>query len=228
MLEHYHNPPKDEAISVEVRIEQYLDALCEQLSGTLAEEQRREYRAEMREHLEAMIEAHQALGASQAKAVERALEQFGNAQRVAIAWEDVVELPERVSLRQALRTPVRWFGKTMLVWMTLFLMMVLFQPVLPYGFRDIAVLFWLFGMPLVAGWGTGLTTRGRPIVGTMLALCPLHLMLALFYWISAPLLREDALMITGMQFVSWSLVGATTAWLTHKERRRKWRKRKSV
>jgi hypothetical protein len=225
MLEHYHCPPKGEAVSADTQIERYLDTLCTRLSGTLTEEQRREYRAEMQEHLDAMIEAHRELGASETEAVERALQQFGNAQRVATAWENSVELPPKVSLRQALRAPFRCFGGMMLVWMTAFQILLHMETRLPPGVMELALTLWLVGMPVLAGSATGLLTRGRPILGTLLVMPPLHLALMLFYWLTVPQWHEGIIQSVWMQFTSWSLTGVTAAWMVYTHRKRKRRRK---
>jgi hypothetical protein len=223
MLEHEQSPPKAEAVvamDVDTRVAAYLDTLCAPLAETLAEEQRRAYRAEMEEHLEAMIEAHQELGATREEAVARALKQFGNAQRVASVWEQTVESPRPVSLRQALRTPFRCFGGMMLLWIALFFLCVLYPIHFPQPWMDIAILIWMIGMPMAAGIGTGWTTRGRPILGTLLTLPMLHLALALVYWFMVPIdSHPGAMKSVWLQLISWSVTGASAAGLAYRMKR---------
>jgi hypothetical protein len=186
MAEHNFLKQESEGNSGEARIEAYLNTLSGKLEGTLTEEQRQSYQAEMREHLDAMIEAHEELGASPEEAVNFALNQFGDTRRIAGAW-DHVESPLRpVSLREALRTPFRWFGGMMLVWMAAFFILVRFWTTRPVGLIELALTLWLVGMPVLAGSGVGLTTRGRPILGTLLVMPPLHMALALFYYLIEP------------------------------------------
>jgi HAAS len=64
----------------------YLDRVGASLAGLLPEERRAELRAELRDHLEALIAAHEELGASPEEAVTAALRQFGGADDLARAW----------------------------------------------------------------------------------------------------------------------------------------------
>jgi hypothetical protein len=223
MLEHNPFPPKAEETTgnistIETRVETYLDTLCAKLSETLTEEQRQAYRAEIREHLETMIEAHEELGALPEEAVERALQQFGDTRRIAGAWEQVAEPYRSVSLREALRAPGCWFGGAMFVWIAAFLIMTrIWNRFLPSE-TEWALMLWLIGLPVLAGYGAGLTTRGRPVLGTLLVLPPLHLALALCYWLQ-PYRPDGLLPSVLLQLTSWSLFGASAAGITHKIRR---------
>lgn len=231
MLEHELSPPKVEAaaaIDVELHVETYLDTLCAPLAETLTEERRQGYRAEMQEHLEAMIEAHQELGATREEAITLTLKQFGNAQRVASVWEETVESPRPVSLREALRAPFRCFGKMMLLWVALFFVCITYPILFAPPWMDIAILVWMIGMPLTAGIGTGWRTRGRPILGTLLTLPLLHLALGLLYWFTVPVdSHEGAIKSVMLQMVSWSVTGAGSAWLAYRMKRQL-RRRRSV
>lgn len=75
------DPPREKP-----QLELYLDRFCAPLVRTVPAEPLRELRAEVRCHLEALVDAHVELGASRDEAVEAALRQFGKPQTIGRQW----------------------------------------------------------------------------------------------------------------------------------------------
>jgi hypothetical protein len=71
------------------RIEEYLDRIDAPLIGHVPRARRLELRAELALHLDALVEAHQELGATPDEAVTDALRQFGDPLHVGQEWRQV-------------------------------------------------------------------------------------------------------------------------------------------
>lgn len=80
------SPDLPEAPAVDQRIAAYLDQVCRSLSRAVPTAQRAEVCAEWGSHLQALTEAYNEAGYS--NAVERALTRFGEPRRLARAWQE--------------------------------------------------------------------------------------------------------------------------------------------
>src|SRR5580658_1397428 len=79
--------PQDSSDSItNPRVEAYLDSVSPVIASGLDEAHNREARAEMRTHIESLVEAYVELGDSHEQAVEHALEQFGKSHTIRREW----------------------------------------------------------------------------------------------------------------------------------------------
>jgi len=83
-------PPIEEQAALteteQARLEDFLDAVCAPLIGKIPYAARLERRAEVRQHLDALVQAYLELGDTPEKAVAQALAKFGAPERLAWQW----------------------------------------------------------------------------------------------------------------------------------------------
>lgn len=160
------------------RIEDYLDRVCAPLVGRLPYQRRQELRAEMRDHLAALVLAHRELGADAESAGALALAQFGPPRHVA-----------RELAHACLAPTSPWSGS----WVPAFGIAVAAFAVALHFMSPSLDWAWMVGwdrialdprliahgpvleVPMVAGLLVGLLAPGRRVLGTFLALSLLSL-----------------------------------------------------
>jgi hypothetical protein len=164
--------PLADAEGPEGLIEEYLDRVCARLVDDVPRERRLELRAELKAHLEALVDAHQEIGASPQEAIAAALVQFGDAAVVgrewARSWKGQGRRPGREALR-ATMAALLTFG------IANSLSLVLLMMAQSGGWRD--GLLWgglfptvAFLLPALAGLATGLVVRGEAARASVIAL----------------------------------------------------------
>jgi hypothetical protein len=218
--------------AAEGRIADYLDHVFAPLAKIIPFEKRRELRAEMREHLEALIAAYQELGDTSEGAVENALAQFGSAQSVSRRWREEWERTDpAASTQAATRLAVRWFGAATLL-TAIFLL--LSGAYINYSFGLSLFLLLGVGLPTAAGAAVGFTAPSRPAQGTFRALSLLFLPFMMVYQIWAHCQTFDRPVYAGaffaiFQFVGWTITGCATAgicgWLQRLSAPKRWKTR---
>lgn len=156
------------------RIEDYLDRICAPLVGNLPYERRQEIRAEIREHLDALTEASIESGHTPDKAVERALQQFGDPKRISMEILKSRNLDEG-SLVAALRAALVGYGLTAICFL-LFVVVVIVEDMqeklqtLEWSGLDFFLLFMLYiGNALLTGISTGYRSRRYGLSGIAIA-----------------------------------------------------------
>ena len=169
---------------VEARIDAYLDRACAPLFRSLPEEEARERRAEMRDHLESMIAAYVELGSSEMEAVSLALAQFGSEQSVGQAWKQECETTQAEAGRGAFWSTLRpivgisavnWMAMPMMLGGYAFLTRGYFDtgralpaPLTAAAFLVFCAEYALF--PGFLGFVAGRRARGKTLVASVLAL----------------------------------------------------------
>jgi hypothetical protein len=164
-------------------IEEYLDHVCAPLVGLLPFPQRQELRAELRDHLQALVAAQEERGSSHDAAVVTALRQFGDPRRLACRWarewsRESSPAPHR-SAWSAIPAALACFGFASAIGL---LLMLAEELRLVHGFtRALAWGFSLYLLPLLAGLTTGLAAPARHAMGAFFALAAIIPCLALVY-----------------------------------------------
>ncbi len=152
--------PQPEAVhptGADPRIEDYLDHVCAPLVGHVPYQRRRELRAELRAHVEAIAEARRELDGSEYDAVSYALSQFGNPAVLARQWlqEWHVGHEPQESMAQAVRTGIVCAAPPALcVWLVL-------HALVGESVAPTPQVIWVAGglFPLVVGAAIGGLTR---------------------------------------------------------------------
>lgn len=160
-------------------LDAYLEQLCAPLAGLAPEEWQRDLRAELTSHLEALIEAHEELGASREDAVRHAFRQMDDPTRLGKQWARRWKARQpQASLWDTVRLTLACFGRA-----TCFSVVVLLASMHPALYRDwgdAARILGVLLVPVAAGVVTGLRCRGHRIVGPLLGLLLLSACSGLF------------------------------------------------
>ena len=160
-------------------VEDYLDHVSAQLLA-LPRARRMEIRAEIHQHLQALVQAHEELGDDPVTAAQAARKQFGDPAKIGRAfvqawrppasWEELTAFPGA-----ATKLALGWFGGAALLTgleagaAHLFFSAVPWSPALDRAWvLSLLITLWL--APLVAGWKVGRSRRGRPALGVFYAL----------------------------------------------------------
>lgn len=159
--------------TIEALIEDYLDQVCAPMLGVMPYEARQKRRAEMRADLERLVGAHLELESDPQVAVAAALRQYGDVRVVASRG-----MREKIQTQVSEKRAVSSARPATLLALGLF--------GLPYIAlsEELARRHWesyegnatslfrlgIFALPLVAGLGTGLLARHRPVRGVLNAL----------------------------------------------------------
>lgn len=174
-------PHPDSTPASEGALAAYLDELCAPLAGLAPEAWQADLRAELASHLEALIEAHEELGASRAEAVRYAFRQMGSPRRLGKQW----------ARRWRARRPQAALWAAVKLTLTCFvpatgLAIAATAPMIqqPISQNDpwAAILTGLpiYVAPLVAGVLSGWHCRGRRVMGPLVAL----LLLPMLTWVA--------------------------------------------
>ncbi|MCW3096718.1 MAG: hypothetical protein JWL77_2336 [Chthonomonadaceae bacterium] len=176
--------PSENGPMVQARIDAYLNQTCAPLFLSLSQEEAMQQRAEMRSHLESLVEAHVELGFSEAEAVTLALEQFGKEQNVVRAWKQECEETRVEAGRGTFWSAIRpVVGYSALNW-AVFVMLAELYSFLINGYSGVdgrpanllmaAGILVFFGQytlfPAFLGYLVGRRTRGKVLVASLLAL----------------------------------------------------------
>lgn len=156
-------PPLDE------NLEDYLDHALAPLIGTLSRPQRMELRAELRGHLEALIQAYEELGEPHDRAVGLALRKFGPPRKLARRLKKSLR-PSRdrsdwASIFYAAGTGMALFGgATLLAWLSLLLLGN------NYTHLDVWGDYVSFVFPFIAGLLMGFKAHQRSVLGAFIGM----------------------------------------------------------
>jgi hypothetical protein len=219
-------------MSTESQIEDYLDHICAPLVGLAPYEARQKLRAELRGHLEALVVARREIGACPEGAVREALAQFGDPRIVARQWAREwlrSQRPGRVEpARPATFVALGSFGLVTVASAAIAVAAQDSRSVVPV-MMALSTPIVLWGMPVVAGFVTGLIAPARHVLGTFYALA---LLIAITSLSGLVALRgtalEELLTLSLIQVFFWMPLGCATAsiggWLQQRwdERPRRW------
>lgn len=174
----------EQRAEADAQIEDYLDHVSAELL-VLPRTRRAELRREIGQHVTALAQAHEELGAGPVEAAETALKRFGDPAKIGrefartwkrpVTWDQATAFPG-----EAMKQGLLWFGGAGLL--TLVSSAVLTTPL---GTSNAGL--WqcwnaaaLVGVPLLAGWRVGVMAPVRAAFGTFLALSLLLLVAAPF------------------------------------------------
>ncbi len=201
----------------------YLDHVCVPLVGVVPYARRQELRAELAEHLEALIESYQEMGSRPEWAVVQALQQFGEPSKLsrqwAREWASEAPCPEPRSPWRAMKLGLGCFSAAGL------LAAVLLRTILngsPFSVPSVTAEAGLIGLvlPAVAGLMTGRYSPARPALGAFYALAALIAPTALASLVAVLIQPEPyesgspitlGLVLAMAQFLYWIPVGCGAA-----------------
>jgi len=164
-----HHPQVE--VSGQAQLEDYLDHVLAPLVGTVPYNRRKELRAELTAHLEALVEARTELGETREQAITAALRQFGNPAVIGGEWLGEWRPKSGFPLRTT-RLAMAYFLPASLL--ALFVINVLSPVQTPP-----AAFFVLTVIPTVTGFLVGLLARNRPAAGTLFGVLGLALITGL-------------------------------------------------
>ncbi len=181
----------------QARMEAYLTRVCAPLFVSLPQEEATEQSQEMRSHLEALVNAHRELGATETEAVGLALAQFGKEQQITRAWSEECQAAATTSGRAAFWKMTRLAIFTMTLNGFLFPVLVQWMNYVLNGFMQtgrsvpsaLVTTFQflgfteLYALPALLGYRFGRHAQGKALFGSILMLpfvrllcmCPLIL-----------------------------------------------------
>lgn len=202
-------PPLDAApveLSLESRLEDYLDHLNAELIGVVPFGRRQELRRELRAHLTALADAYEELGSNPDDALTEALEQFGAPHLIARQWLlEWAPRPRGLHTLEACRAALPWVAVPTAVmwWQTISNPgWIISNPL----FESAVLLPVLFGF--LCGW-MGKRSRAS---GTCLALALATVATAIFYGLSSGEDQRNGLIALAlMQFFAWVPLGTLAA-----------------
>jgi hypothetical protein len=210
----------EEAPPMDARIEDYLDHVSAPLVGLVPYARRRELRAELRVHLEALVATHEELGSVRDAAVVLALRQFGPPRHLSRQWaREWTHGTTPASVQPAWRAMAVALGSfglaSLLTFAALAAVSVAGGAFLGSGFMPLLMILVGGVMPLLAGMTTGLLAPARHALGTFLALAILALpSLALALpWQPGDggALADCGMMLALAQLLSWVPIGCGAA-----------------
>lgn len=222
MLNQLHSPQIMPATApganpaLEPQIEDYLDHVCAPLVGRVSYSRRQALRAELVEHLEALIEAREELGESRDVAVRRALRQFGEPEQIAHQWlqEWAKAEPATETMWEAARRGILYFAPAaVLGW-------VLMGELSHRSATGTELFTLVFAVPILLGCILGLRVqRWRLLAG-----CAGPAAVAFVSALIALTLFEDGANgfanLTGAAFIAWLPMSSVAAEVTGWVRRR--------
>jgi hypothetical protein len=182
---------------VSVQIEDYLDHVCAPLVAHVPYKTRREWRGEMRTHLESLTLAHVELGDAPDVAAANALKQFGASDTVSKQWQQEWEQTGQSSaFDSSLQVARRWYGGAFCLTAAILL---LTGDLINQGRSGLAVTVLLCLLtPLVVGVGIGRQARH-----------PIKASLAGMAWYVLPVLLLYMVVFTyskGFHYIHWDEV----------------------
>jgi hypothetical protein len=164
-------------------LEEYLDRVYAPLVGVVPYAQRIELRAELREHLQALVTTREESGDSHAGAVRAALTQFGPPHDLARLWAREwahAAAPMRLEPPwRAMGVALGFFGIASLAGLGSFWLTRTGTGALSSGWCHFLWLFSFYLLPLAAGLAAGTRARSRHALGAFFALALLTLSVGL-------------------------------------------------
>jgi hypothetical protein len=149
--------------------------------GVVPYARRQELRAELRSHLEALVEGHQEMGSDHEVATLLALRQFGEPHHISRQWAREWRQGEQPGVAQpvwpAMRIALGCFGTASLLGHLLggFLLVSWARNAAPPDAAGAIVLLLNLSLPVLAGTATGLLGRARQAMASFLAQAALFL-----------------------------------------------------
>lgn len=156
-------------------VEDYLDHVSAQLLA-LPRERRVEMRREINQHVAALAQAHEELGAGPADAAQAALKRFGDPAKIgrafAATWKQPLTWKELTAFpAAALKQGLLWFGAAGVLFAGGATLAVLTSVTLETAqIGDRTGMVAALALPLLAGWQVGRTAPARAALGTFYAL----------------------------------------------------------
>lgn len=203
-----HHPQVE--VSEQAQLEDYLDHVLAPLVGTVPYDRRKELRAELTAHLEALVEARTELGETREQAITAALRQFGNPASIGGEWLGEWRPKSGFPLRTARLAMAYFLPASLLAWFVITVLSPVQTPP--------AVFFVLTVIPTFTGFIVGLLARNRPAAGTLFGVLGLALLTGVLGLIEAFVFGrlEQAVPaplsgLAAMELCIWAPIGAIAA-----------------
>lgn len=196
--------------AVTAQVEDYLDHVLAPLVGRVPYDRRKQLRAELTDHLEALVEARTELGESREEATAAALRQFGDPTKIAGEWLGEWRPKSAFPPRSARLAAACFLPASALAWFI--------ATVTGPGQSPPSVFFVLTVIPIFTGFVAGMLARSRPGAGTMFGVLGLALITGLLGMIEVFVFRRIEHQVTmplailaAVEACIWAPIGAIAA-----------------